>query len=177
MNTEPAPAQELPKAAADNIELVLRLREEAWRHRTPGERLADAVGSLVGHGGFVALHAVLFLAWAAFNTRLVPWLPQFDPYPFNLFGVLISLEALVVAAFVLIKQNRQGMMAERRAHLELQMILLTEKEVTKLIRIMERVTSHLGIPDAVDGETHELGEVTEVEGMFRTLHDKLPMSE
>jgi uncharacterized membrane protein len=166
--------KELPQAAVDNIETVARLREEAWEQRSAVDRLADAVGSFVGRVAFVAIHAVWFVGWAAFNTRLVPGLPEFDPYPFPLFGTLVSFEAVVISAFVLIKQNRMGLMAERRAHVELQMILLTEREVTKLIHVVDRLAGHVGLPEPLDQEAQELREHTEVEQVARAVHEALP---
>ena len=117
----------LPQATMENLETVLRMREEAWRHRSLGEKLADMVGRFVGRGSFVLLQLLILLVWAAFNTPLIRGLPVFDPYPFNLLGVLVSFEAVVITVFVLIKQNRMSLMDERRAHLELQITLLTEK--------------------------------------------------
>ena len=149
----------------------------AWRaakSRPGGEKAADTIGSKIGRVEFVVFHLVWFVLWAAFNTRLAPMLPVFDPYPFNLFGTLISLEAVMISALVLIKQNRMSLLDERRAHVELQMTLLSEKEITKLLRIMEHVTSRMGIDDAFDAEARELREHTQVEEVARAVRDTLP---
>lgn len=164
----------LPKAAVENIETVIQLREQAWAERSRAEKLADRASAVVGRVAFIVGHAIWFALWAAFNTQLVPTLPVFDPYPFNLFGTLISLEAVVISALVLIKQNRMSLLDERRAHVELQMTLLAEKEITKLLHITARIAGQMGIHDAVDEEARELGQHTAVQDVARAVRDKLP---
>lgn len=170
-----ATAEALPQAAVENIETVVRLRQEAWEQRSFSERIADQIGTFAGRMTFVGIHLAWFFAWAAFNTRLVSTLPVFDPYPFPLFGTIVSFEAVLISAFVLIKQNRMSQLNERRAHVELQVTLLLEKEVTKLLHIMERTASHLGIADeTIDDETRELRACTEVEAVTRAVSERLP---
>ena len=123
---------------------------------------------------FIVAHLAWFLAWAAFNTSLVSGLPVFDPYPFSLFGTLVSFEALVITALVLIKQNRMSLREERRAHVELQMTLLAEKETTHLIRMMESVMTRLGIEVDKDAQTEDLREHTAVEEIARAVRESLP---
>lgn len=164
----------LPKAAIENIETVNRLRGEAMARRSRYERLVERLGSSVGRVSFIVVHILWFLAWAAFNTSLVPVLPVFDPYPFNLFGTLVSFEALVITALVLIKQNRMSLLSDRRAHVELQMTLLAEKEVTHLIRMMEKVMVKLGIEGDTDASMQELREHTAVEEIARAVREGIP---
>lgn len=115
------------------------------------------------------------MLWATVNTGLVPGLPSFDPFPFALLTMLVSMEGVLLTTFVLIKQNRASQRADRRDHLDLQINLLTEKEVTKLIQMLEHISAHLGIErEVVDDETRELGEVTAVGELAQELDDKLP---
>ena len=100
--------------------------------------------------------------------------PAFDPYPFQLLCMLVSLEGVLLSTFVLIKQNRMSNRADRRAHLDLQMNLLTEKEVTKVIQLLERISDHLGLTDHGDAETRELGQETAVDELARELDQRLP---
>ena len=167
-------AKALPRTAAENIGMVKRMREEAREARSAYERLLDAVGSSIGRLSFIVAHLVWFLAWAAFNTQLVPGLPVFDPYPFSLFGTLVSFEALVITALVLMKQNRMSLRDERRSHVELQMTLLAEKEITHLIRMTEAVMGRLGLEVEADVQTEDLREHTAVEEIARAVHESLP---
>lgn len=164
-----------PGTVLDNIHTIIQLEEEQARRRTFGDRLGDAIGSFAGTVTFVLLHLVWFGAWASINTGLVPIVPKFDPYPFSLLCMLVSLEGVLLTTFVLIKQNRAGLRAERRASLDLQVNLLTEKEVTKVIQMLERISAHLNIErEVVDEESRELGQVTAVGDLARELNAKLP---
>ena len=120
-------------------------------------------------------HAALVASCAAVNAGLVPGIPAFDPYPFGLLGMLISLEGVLPAAFVLMEQNRMSARAEQRSHLDLQISLLAEQEVSKVIQMLERVSERLGVErQVVDAEAREMGETTAVGNLARQLHKKLP---
>lgn len=164
-----------PGTVLDNIRTIIRLEEEMARRRTFADRLGDAIGTFTGTITFVVLHLLWFGVWASINSGLVPFIPKFDPYPFSLLCMLVSLEGVLLTTFVLIKQNRAGQRADRRAHLDLQVNLLTEKEVTKVIQMLERISAHLNIErEVVDQEVRELGEVTAVDDLARELDTKMP---
>jgi uncharacterized membrane protein len=105
--------------------------------------------------------------WMVINTHFA----ALDPFPFPLLGMLLALEAVLLSSFVLIRQHRMSEIADRRSHLDLQINLLAEKEVTKVIQLLHRMSSHLGIEEEVtDPEARELGKNTEVEDVARDLH-------
>lgn len=163
------------RTALRNIQTIAQLESEAARHRSFNDRIGDAIGSFAGTLTFVILHLAVFVLWAVVNARLVPGIPAFDPYPFNLLTMIVSMEGVLISTFVLIKQNRMSQMADRRSHLDLQINLLTEKEVTKLIQMLDRVSAHLGIEaEVADDETRELGEVTAVDTLAHELEERLP---
>jgi uncharacterized membrane protein len=163
------------RTVARNIEEVVRMEEEAVRRRPPSSRVADLVAGFAGKLRFVLLHATLVAAWAAVNAGLVPGVPAFDPYPFGLLGMLFSLKGVLLASFVLMKQTRMSAQAEQRSHLDLQISLLAEQEVTKVIQMLERISARLGIEgEVVDAEAREMGETTAVGGLARRLSDRLP---
>jgi uncharacterized membrane protein len=164
-----------PRAAQENIERVVRLEQEALEKRTTSERVADAIAGFVGSMQFVYLHIVWFLVWVPINMRWIPFVKAFDPYPFALLCMIVSLEGVVLSTFVLIKQNRMSQRTDNRGHLDLQVNLLSEKETTKIIQMMERMSKKMGIEeDVVDPEVSELGQATAVEHLARSLAEKLP---
>lgn len=164
-----------PQTVLDNIHAVARLEKDQEHERPISDRIGDAIGTFAGTITFVLLHLAWFVLWATVNTGLVPGLPSFDPYPFALLTMLVSMEGVLLTTFVLIKQNRASQRADRRDHLDLQINLLTEKEVTKLIQMLEHISAHLGIErEVVDDETRELGEVTAVGELAQEFDDKLP---
>jgi uncharacterized membrane protein len=158
-----------------NVEEIARLETEAARERSLDERISDRVASFVGTLRFVILHLFGFGLWAVVNAGLVPFIPAFDPFPFPLLCMLLSMEGVLLATFVLIKQNRMSARADERAHLDLQIGLLAEQEVTKVIQMLTRISAQLGIEDQVtDAETREFGKVTAVGALARTLRERLP---
>lgn len=164
-----------PRTVTENIRTVIQVEEEIRSRRRVKDRIADAIGSFAGTVGFVLLHLAWFAAWVVVNAGLMPGLPRFDPYPYQLLCMIVSMEGVLLSTFVLIKQNRMTLSSDRRGHLDLQINLLTEKEVTKLIQMLERMATHMGIEaDVVDAETRELGEVTAVGDLAREVEGDVP---
>ncbi|MBV9653295.1 MAG: DUF1003 domain-containing protein [Acetobacteraceae bacterium] len=158
----------------ENIAAILRLENDAVRTRSLPVRVADAITSVIGRMSFAAAHIAAIAAWIAVNTRTVPALPPFDSYPFPLLCLILSTESVLLAVFVLMKQNRMSYLSDRRNHLDLQINLLTEREVTRLLQITDRVARHLGVESGLDEEhVRELSAVTEVDKLMGALDDKL----
>jgi len=108
------------------------------------------------------------------NSEIIPGLPVFDPFPYSLLSGVLGLEGVLLTAFVLIRQNRMSLMADRRSHSDLQIGLLAEKETTKIIQMLERMSRQMGMERQVtDDKTKELGEATAVESLARELKDML----
>lgn len=167
-----------PAAARENIKTIVRLEEEAHHRRSTADRVADVIASFVGSVPFVLIHLVWFAFWALLNLGVIGGALKFDPYPFALLCMLVSLEGVLLSTFVLIKQNRMSQRADQRAHLDLQINLLTEKEVTKLLQLQQMICDHLGIKGIdLDQETQELSNNTAVDNLARELEQKLPAME
>jgi uncharacterized membrane protein len=163
-----------PRAVLKNVEAVVRLEERQLRHRSTADRIADAIADFSGTLSFVLLHLAWFALWAVVNIQIFPGVKPFDPYPFELLTMIVSMEGVLLATFVLIKQNRMGRISEQRDHLDLQINLLAEKETTKVIQMLTRISEQLGIEHAVvDPETEELGQVTAVENVAEQVQSKL----
>src|SRR3954468_19924331 len=103
-----------PPSAQANISAVVKLEEEAQRQRTVSDRLSDAIANFVGSIPFVILHLCWFGFWVLLNTTKLFSFLRFDPYPFALLCMLVSLEGVLLSTFVLIKQNRMSLRADRR---------------------------------------------------------------
>ena len=121
------------------------------------------------------LHLTWFGFWVAINTGWLGAKLKFDPYPFALLCMLVSLEGVLLSTFVLIKQNRMSQRADQRAHLDLQINLLSEKEITKLLQLQRLICARLEIKEAdQDEEAKELSSVTAVGNIARELDRKMP---
>ena len=138
-----------------NIESLLKRRQVEERRRGTEERIADAITSFTGSMNFVYIHLALFGLWIVINLGWIPWIPRFDP-SFVILAMAASVEAIFLSTFVLITQNRMAELANRRADLDLQVSLLAEHEVTRLITLVRAMAGRMGIQEAQDPELNEL---------------------
>lgn len=152
-----------------NVEVVAHLDEAAKAKRTATDCAVDSITDFCGRMTFVWVHVVWFAAWILINTlRAVPHRWRFDPYPFQFLTLTVSLEAIFLSAFILISQNRQGRLAERRNHLDLQINLLSEQENTKMLAMLETIQKHLGVLDH-DPEVSMYEESTQPERLVQQI--------
>lgn len=154
--TVPSPdARDLSGAMARNIEALARRRRQEERHAKPTDKVAAAITAFAGSMAFVYVHLVVLAAWIAVNLQLVPGVRPFDK-SFVILATAASVEAIFLSTFILISQNRAARAADRRADLDLQVNLLAEHEVTRLIRLTSAIAARLGIEDPSAGEIEEL---------------------
>jgi uncharacterized membrane protein len=139
-----------------NVELIRQLEQAAKQERSPSDLVAEAVANFCGSMTFVWVHVLWFGAWILINA--VPDFPHIDPFPFTFLTSVVSLEAIFLSTFILISQNHDTKISERRNHLDLQINLLSEQENTKIITILQASAAKVGaeIPD--DPELHALRE-------------------
>ena len=163
-----------PAAVAENIEKIIRAEEEALKARSLTEAIADAIGGFVGTISFVGAQLLAFACWIIVNAGKIPWLAPFDPFPYPLLSTVTSLEAVLLAAFVLMKQNRLGVIADRRDHLDLQVNLLTERRATQVIQMLDQLSRHFGLEPHQNPESRELGEAIAIERLVEEVHSRLP---
>ena len=139
------PPKPAPEAIDENIEAIKRWEHAALHDRSPAERLSDWITRAAAHGGVLLAHATWFTLWIAINVGIVPGIEPFDPYPFSLLTMIVSLEAIFLALFVLASQNRITTQADKRAHLDLQIDLLAEREMTTVLRLLQDIARHLDV--------------------------------
>ena len=151
-----------------NIRTILRLRAQSAQSRTLQDRLADAITALSGRLSFVYLHVLWFGVWILLNTG---WLGMktFDPFPYGLLTMIVSLEAIFLSTFVLISQNRLSEEADRRADLDLHVGLLTEAELTKVLKLLHAITDKLGIENNDADELADLEMPTNPEDVLAEI--------
>ena len=158
----------------EHIGTIAKHEQEFLARRSPAERLGDLTAAIVGNLGFVAAHLVLFFFWILVNTVHVPRIPQFDPAPFTLLGTVVAMEAIVLASLILMRQSRLARRADEREHLILQILLLTEKEVTALISMNQQIASKVGLTEIRNSEEIEqLGRKTSVDQVAQDIQRSL----
>ena len=128
-----------------NIRAIVDLERSARAHESRVERMAHAIASFCGTLTFFWANAIVFAAWIVFNT--VGEHPHPDPYPFTFLTLMVSLEAIFLSTFILISQNEETRLTERRNALDLQINLLTEQENTKMLRMLGKIAEKLGVTD------------------------------
>jgi uncharacterized membrane protein len=167
-----------PNPAEDNIRTIVELERKALATAHWSDRLGDTIGAFAGSLRFVLCHIVVFTGWAAWNALASPRL-RFDPYPYGLLTFIVSLEGVLIATFVLIKQNRMAAQSDQRDHLNLQVDLLAEQEMTIMLRMLRRISERLGIDihDDDEARTQRLTEETNVFELMQTLDQELPKAE
>jgi uncharacterized membrane protein len=163
-------ARPVPK----NVEQVAKLETQQVEARTLTERIAGAVTRAAGTATFALAHLAWFLAWIVLNSGLVRRVRLFDPFPFNLLTMIVSLEAIFLSIWILISQNQMSRQADRREHLDLQVNILAEQEATATLRIVRRMAEHLGL-DISDANV-SLEQETNVEHLAAAVDEALPDS-
>jgi CRP/FNR family transcriptional regulator, cyclic AMP receptor protein len=118
------------------------VNEEVEEKISPLQRVADWISWFSGSMMFLTLNLVWFVIWIAINT----WefnLPQFDPYPFGLLTMIVSLEAIFLSCFVLISQNRQAEKDRVRADIEYEINVKAELEIAHLHEKTDRIYAEM----------------------------------
>ena len=151
----PPEPDSLNSALTRNIEALKRRHDEEARNTSFQERLAEAITRFTGSINFVFIHLVAFGFWIVANLGWVPFARPWDP-TFVVLAMIASVEAIFLSTFVLISQNRMAREADRRAALDLQVNLLAEHEVTRIIQVVSAIADHLGVESPKREEIEEL---------------------
>jgi len=159
----------LSKVIERNIRTIIHLRTKAARERSLQSRIADAITSFSGRMIFAYVHIVWFGLWILLNTGRFG-VRVFDPFPYGLLTMLVSLEAIFLSTFVLISQNRLGEETERRADLDLHIGLLTEHELTRVLQMLDVIQDRLGIVDHENSDLADLEMETKPEDVLAEIH-------
>jgi uncharacterized membrane protein len=158
----------------DHIDTIAKHEQEFLARRSPAERLGDLTASIVGNLGFVAAHIFLFVSWILVNTLHVPGIPHFDPMPFQLLATIVAVEAILLVSLILMRQSRLAHRADEREHLVLQILLLTEKEVTAVISMNQQIASKVGLSDMENSqEIQELSQNTSIDEVAQDIQRSL----
>ena len=153
-----------------NIRALLLRRRADDAQKTAEERIADAVTRFTGSMRFVYIHIVLFGSWIAINLGWVPFVAKFDE-SFVVLAMAASVEAIFLSTFVLISQNRMAAQEAQRADLDLQVSLLSEHEITRLITLVTAIAAKMDIAEARHPELLELAKDVAPEAVLQTMEE------
>ena len=143
----------LNSALSRNIDALQQRRAEEEASASLEERVAERITRFTGSMRFVYLHALAYGFWIIANRGWVPGVPAWDP-TYVILAMIASVESIFLSTFILISQNRMAAVADKRAELDLQISLLTEHEVTKLVEMVAAISERLELRPS--GEVDEL---------------------
>ena len=156
----------------EHVDLIAKHEQEFLARRTHVERLGDHVAQFVGSFRFVVGHLAVFAAWILWN--ILPHTHHFDRAPFSLLSTIVGLEAIILASFILMRQTRLSRRSGEREHLMLQILLLTEKEVTAVLAMERKIAGQVGLQRAANApELRELSQHTSIEDVAQTIKQSI----
>jgi uncharacterized membrane protein len=161
----------LARIVERNINTLVEIRDHMERNKSLQDHVADRITWFSGSMIFVYIHVAWFGIWMVINLSWTPLKP-FDPYPFGLLTMIVSLEAIFLSTFVLISQNRLSEIADQRADLDLQINLLAEYEITRVLCLVDAIADHLGVEAANDPEDEELKDEVAPEVVLKEMEQR-----
>jgi uncharacterized membrane protein len=172
---DPLPPRVAKNPTQYNINAIAKLEHDALERRTATERASDVITKLVGNVGFLLAQVILIFSWSLANLHVIPGLKVFDPFPFGVLALVVSSESVFLTIFVLISQSRMARQSERRSHLDLQVGMLSEQELTTILQMLQRLCQHVGVNvDSSKQEVQSFSKTTDVHKLASELQDKLP---
>lgn len=163
----------MPKAHQQKSRQIIRSFEaRVLRKSTPTQKIADHLTGFFGGISFLIINIVIFIFWILVNTGIFPIFPIFDPYPFVLLITLVSLEAIFLTSIVLMSQNREKQINTLRDELQLQVELITEKEISKTLFLLKKILEKSGITYS-DKELEEMLKEVDTSYIERRLEQQL----
>jgi len=172
--TRPSPTPPgLASVLARNIRTMGKRRGHEEATATIEERIAGAITRFSGSMKFVYLHIAVYGGWIIANLDFIPGVPQFVP-SFVTLAMVASVEAIFLSTFILITQNRMSAVADRRDELDLQINLLAEHEITKVVALLSAIAERMGIESEVDVEVDELKQDVAPEAVLDEIEEHQP---
>lgn len=149
-----------------NITKIVEIEDAEKARRTIGEKVSELIAAFCGSMVFVYVHIIWFGGWIVVNSIFTSY--SFDPFPYTFLTLVVSLEAIFLSTFILISQNHETRLTERRNHLDLQINMLAEQESTKTLELLQLVAKKIGV-DCEDNETQALLEQVDPQKLVKQI--------
>jgi uncharacterized membrane protein len=169
-NFETDSASSVDQLTQRNIEAVRQLEEAAKEERTASDRVAEVIAKFCGSMTFVWVHVAWFGIWVLINV--MPGLPHIDPFPFTFLTLVVSLEAIFLSTFILMSQNHDTKISERRNHLDLQINLLSEQENTQMLTMLRAIAEKVGANLSDDEQARAMSEETKPQKLVKQIKER-----
>ncbi|MGI4791035.1 MAG: DUF1003 domain-containing protein [Janthinobacterium lividum] len=165
----------LPEHISQQIDTIAALHARGESAVSVHQRTIEKVTAFLGRPLFLNLTIAAVALWVVLNLSAARLkITPFDPAPFSLLGWLVSTGGLLLTIVVLITQNRQARLAERRAQLDLQVNLLAEQKIAKLIALIEELRRDIpSVRNRQDLEAEAMSEAADAHAVLDALEEKL----
>jgi uncharacterized membrane protein len=150
-----------------NIRSLVNRQRQEEKQKPFRERIGERIGRFTGNVAFVYTHAIIFGIWITWNSGWLGLKP-FDP-SFNILQITTQIEAIFLTTFILMSQNSLDAQADKRSELDLQISLLSEHEITRLIALVKGIAQKLEVQEARDPEIEQLSKDVMPEEVMDTL--------
>ena len=157
------------QAVDRNIQAIVDLERKALDERPHINHLTEIASKMAASPAFIVVHVLIFAAWVILNTTRF----AFDQNPFNLLNLIFAFEAIVLTSIVLSAQTELRRISDRRAHLDLQVNILAEQELTAILGLLNQLSDRLGIEKKSDPELDQLSKDTDVRSIATAIEKKL----
>lgn len=161
----------IEKLTEANIRQVARMERQALKHRSLGERLADRIAHSMGSWTFIVAQSSILGVWIAAN--FLAWAHHWDPYPFVLLNLVMSFQAAYASPIIMMSQNRQSKVDQLRNHLDLQINLLAEQELTTILRMLALLCEKSGVEVTENSEITALASTTRPSRILQQIESTL----
>ena len=165
------PMRSIDELTQRNVAIIAEMERAEANVRSRGERVADRIAAWVGSWTFIISQTVILLLWITLNV--VAWINHWDPYPFILLNLALSFQSAYAAPILMISQNRQAKLNERRNHLDLQINMLAEQETTEILRLLRTLCKHSGLNLAESDGQRALQEETKHAEIVKQIQGEL----
>ena len=153
-----------------NVQAIVELERKAVEDRKQFSRLSEVFSKMAASPAFIAGHVLVFSGWIIFNATHA----GFDPQPFNLLNLALTFEAIVLTSIVLIAQRDLRRLSDLRAHLDLQVNILAEQELTAILGLLNSISTRLGIdPKTTEPNAEHLAKETDVRTIAHAIEKNL----
>lgn len=166
----------LPAQVVKNIETVIGFQAKQERNVAFHERIVGRIAAFFGKSQFLYAQLIFFASWWIYSKFLADQLPL-PLLKLDLHEMGVDIAALLIATGVLVQQSRQDRLAEQRSHLTLQINLLTEQKIAKLIKLMEELRADLpNVRERYDWEAETMQQETDPQVVLDILQENLEHS-
>lgn len=139
---------------------VLKSRVEF--EKTTVDVLTRYLTRVFGSFLFLCASTLFIIGWIFLNAGLISSIPQFDPYPFTLLMMMVSFFSIFISMIVLMTQSRQEKIDQVRHHIDLEIDVRAEHEVTKILHMLDELRESLGIAKKEDKELEQMKEKIDI---------------